>query len=285
VTKPARTVVVALSDTHGGSRLGLMPPDVLLLDDTGPEPRTWTPAQTSVQRWLWDCYVQDMAAVVELAGRAPIVLIHGGDATQGNRYPEACVSTRVSDQLAIALANIEQWYRLKNLRSVVLAHGTGSHEFQEGSAPTVLAAELGKRYKKPRTVTTKHGLLDVDGAKLDVAHHGAGPGGRAWLTGNELRYYAKSQMLDEITRGGVPPAAVIRGHYHHGVHETVRVGGYTTEAFVLPAYCGMTHYATQVTRSAYLLSCGLVALVIEGGRVVGVHELWRTLDLRQEEVV
>ena len=33
-------------------------------------------------------------------------------------------------------------------------------------------------------------------------------------------------------------------------------------------------------------SCaGMVALVIEGGRVVGVHELWRTLDLRQEEAV
>jgi hypothetical protein len=285
MTKPARTVVVALSDTHGGSRLGLMPPDVLLLDDTGPEPRTWTPTQTAIQRWLWECYLQDMAAAQDIAGKSPIVLIHGGDSTHGNRYPESCVSTRVNDQLAIALANLEPWYRLKNLRSVVLIQGTGAHEFGEGSAAATLAAELGRRYRKPRTICTLHGLLDVDGAKLDVAHHGAGPGGRAWLTGNELRYYTRSLMLDEITRGNKPPAVVLRAHYHSGVHETVRVGGHATEAFVLPSFCGLTHYATQVTRSAYLLSAGMVALVIEGGRVVGVHELWRTLDLRQEEVV
>jgi len=285
VTKPARTIVAALSDTHAGSRKGLMPPDVQLLDDTGPEPRTWTPTQTGIQRWLWECYQEDMACAREIAGKSPIVLIHGGDATQGNHYPEACVSTRVADQLAIALANIEPWYALRNLRSVVLVQGTGAHEFGEGSAAVTLAAELNKRYRKPRTLTALHGLLNVDGARIDVAHHGAGPGGRAWLTGNELRYYAKSLMLDEITRGNEPPAAVLRAHYHHGVHETVRVGGHATEAFVLPAYAGMTHYATQVTRSAYLLSAGMVALVIEGGRVVGVHELWRTLDLRQEEAV
>ena len=285
MTKPARTIVAALSDTHAGSRKGLMPPDVQLLDDTGPEPRTWTPTPTQMQRWLWGCYVQDMADVVELAGRAPIVLIHNGDMTQGNHYPEACVSTRVADQLAIALANIEPWYALRNLRSVVLVQGTGAHEFGEGSAAVTLAAELGKRYRKPRTITTLHGLLNVDGARIDVAHHGAGPGGRAWLTGNELRYYTRSLMLDEITRGNKPPAVVLRAHYHSGVHETVRVGGHATEAFVLPAYCGLTHYATQVTRSAYLLSCGLVALVFEGGRLVDAQTFWRTLDLRQEVAV
>jgi hypothetical protein len=265
--------------------MGLMPPDVLLLDDTGPEPRTWTPTQTSIQRWLWDCYVQDMAAVVELAGRAPIVLIHGGDATQGTRYPEACVSTRVADQLAIALANIEPWYALRGLRSVVLVQGTGSHEFGEGSSAVTLAAELGKRYRKPRTLTTRHGLLNVDGARIDVAHHGAGAGGRAWLTGNELRYYTRSVMLDEVVRGNTPPAALVRAHYHSGVRETVRVGEHVTEAFVMPCYCGLTHYAVQVTRSAYLLSCGMVALVFEGGKLVDAHTFWRSLDLRQEVAV
>jgi hypothetical protein len=285
VTKPARTVVVALSDTHAGSRMGLMPPDVALLDDTGPEPRTWTPTQTSIQRWLWECYQEDMQAAREIAGKSPIVLIHGGDSTQGNHYPETCVSTRMADQLAIALANLEPWYALRNLRSVVLVQGTGSHEFGEGSAAVTLAAELGKRYRKPRTLTTRHGLLNVDGARIDVAHHGAGPGSRAWLTGNELRRYAQSLLIDEALRGNAPPAAVLRAHFHAGVHETVRVGGHATEAFVPPCYSGMTHYATQVTRSGYLLSCGMLALVIEGGRVVGVHKFWRTLDLRQEEVV
>lgn len=281
----SRKVLAVFSDTHAGSQHGLMPPDVALLDDTGPEPRTWTPVQSAIQRWLWQCYSEDMAAVKEIAGRAPVVLVHAGDLTQGVRYPEACVSTRAADQYAIGLANLEPWYQWRNLSAVCLVHGTGSHEFGEGSAPITVGAELSKRHPKVRTFTTRHGLLDVDGARVDVAHHGVGPGARSWLRGNVLRYYTRSLMIGEIERGRTPPAAVVRAHYHDGVHETVREGGHICEALVLPCYCGLTHYAIQVTGSAYLLSCGMAALVFEDGRLAQVHELWRTLDLRQEERV
>ena len=100
-----------------------------------------------------------------------------------------------------------------------------------------------------------------------------------------MRYYTKSLMLDEALRGNTPPAALVRAHYHTGVRETVRVGGHVTEAFVMPCYCGLSHYAVQVTRSAYLLSCGMVALVFEGGRLVDAQTFWRSLDLRQEVAV
>ena len=281
----SRALVVAFADTHAGSKLGLMPPDAQLLDDTGPEPRTWTPTQTAIQRWLWDRYTEDMAAVRDIAGRAPVVVVLNGDITQGVRYPEACVSTRAADQYAIGLANLEPWYGWRNLSAVCLVHGTGSHEFGEGSAPVTIAAELAKRYPRVRTFTTRHGLLDVDGARVDAAHHGTGPGGRAWLRGNTLRYYTRSLMISEIERGRTPPVALVRAHYHDGVHETVREGGYICEAVVLPSYCGLTHYAIQVTSSAYLLSCGMAAFVFESGRLVATHELWRQLDLRQEERV
>lgn len=280
-----RKIVAVFADTHGGSKLGLMPPGVQLLDDTGPEPQTWTPQPTAIQKWLWGCYQEDMAAVVGIAGKSPIVLVHAGDLTQGTRYPEACVSARAADHFAIGMANLEPWYALKNLRSVCLVQGTSSHEFGDGSAPTIIGGELSKRYKRVNTFVVKHGLLNIDGARMDVAHHGAGTGGRAWLTGNELRYYTRSVMLDEVVRGNAPPAALVRAHYHSGVRETVRVGEHVTEAFVMPCYCGLTHYAVQVTRSAYLLSCGMVALVFEGGKLVSAHTFWRSLDLRQEVAV
>ena len=280
-----RKILVVMADTHGGAKQGLMPPDVQLLDDTGPEPRTWTPTQTAIQAWLWECYQNDIASVTALAGKSKIVLVHNGDLTWGVRYPECAVSGRAADQYSIALANLEPWYALRNLAKVVLVQGTGSHEFGEGSSPIVVGGELAKRYKRVTTICTRHGLLDVDGAGVDVAHHGPTPGGRSWLTGNQLRYYTRSVMIDDILLGNEPPAAIVRAHYHTGIRETVREGGHVCEAFVLPSYCGMTHYAVQVTRSAYLLSCGLVALEFVDGALREVYPFWRSVDLRQREAV
>ena len=280
-----RKILAVMADTHAGAKQGLMPPDVQLLDDTGPEPRTWTPTQTAIQQWLWECYQADMASVVALAGKSKIVLVHNGDLTWGARYPECAVSGRAADQYSIALANLEPWYKLRNLAEVVLVQGTSTHEFGEGSSPIVVGGELAKRYGKVKTICTRHGLLDVDGATVDVAHHGPTPGGRSWLTGNQLRYYTRSVMIDDILNGNAPPVVVLRAHYHTGIHETVREGGHVCEALVLPSYCGMTHYAVQVTRSAYLLSCGMVAVVFDDGKVTGVHPFWRTLDLRQKESI
>jgi len=280
-----RKILAVMADTHAGAKQGLMPPDVQLLDDTGPEPRTWTPTQTAVQQWLWDWYVKDMASVAALAGKSPIVLVHNGDLTWGARYPECAVSGRAADQYAIAIANLEPWYKLRNFAKLLLVEGTGSHEFGEGSAPITVGAELAKRYPRVSTTSTRHGLLSIDGAKIDIAHHGPTPGGRSWLTGNQLRAYTRSVMLDDLLADKAPPTALLRAHYHTAIRETVREGGHTCEAFVLPSYCGMTHYAVQVTRSAYLLSCGMVALEFVDGALRGVHPFWRTLDLRQEEAV
>jgi len=276
-----RKVIAFIADTHAGHKLGLMRPGVELLDDSGPKAAVWAPTATALQQWLWSCYEADMASVLALAGRSKIVLVHNGDITWGTRFPSQLVSTRLSDQLLIAMDNLQPWYAMKNLQTVLLLQGTESHEFGEGSAPIAIVAQLSKRYPKVSTMCPRHALLSIDGLLVDTAHHGPGAGGRSWLTGNELRYYTRSIMLDDLVGGRKPPDVVVRAHWHTGIHETVRLNGATCEAFVLPAYCGLTHHATQVSRSAYLLSCGMVALEVVDGKVAGVYPFWRTLDLRQ----
>ncbi|MEN6532616.1 MAG: hypothetical protein ABFD89_03075, partial [Bryobacteraceae bacterium] len=81
---------------------------------------------------------------------------------------------------------------------------------------------------------------------------------------------------------------IVRSHYHTYVRETVRVHGVrevVTDVIVTPAYCGMTEYATQATRSGYLISCGLVVLEIVDGVLREIHPFVRSVDLRREEVL
>jgi len=283
-----RRIVVALSDTHAGHRLGLMPPQLTLYDEAPDGTLApYTPTLSAVQQWLWRCYTDDMAAVVALAGDDPVTVIHNGDLTWGRKYATELVSTREANQYLIACANLEPWLRLPNLTAMRLSHGTGSHGFQEGTDVSLISELLRARFPESDIGVCRHGLADVDGVLVDYAHHGPPPGTRNWLSGNNLRYYVRSLMMDEIQRGRVPPRAVLRAHYHQYVRETVRIQCGDTEhvsdIVLTPAYCGLSEFAQQATRSAYLIGCGLVALEIVDGRLADIHSLTRAIDLRREE--
>jgi hypothetical protein len=285
----SRTIVVWISDTHGGHRLALMRPGVVLFqEDERGNQVPYQPQPTAVQRYLWACYEEDRRRVAELARGDRIIVVHNGDLTQGLKYANELVSTREADQYLIAVDNLRPWFALPNLAALRLCHGTGSHGFLEGSADVLVGEHLRALYPGRDVAGLRHGLLSVDGVTFDYAHHGPVPGGRHWLTGNVLRYYVRSLMLDEITRGREPPRVVVRSHYHSYVRETVRVPGEperVTDGVITPAYAHLSEHAAQVTRSAYLITCGLVACEVTDGRLVDVHPFTRTVDLRREETL
>ncbi|GAG09406.1 unnamed protein product, partial [marine sediment metagenome] len=170
-----------------------------------------------------------------------------------------------------------------------LVYGTESHEFGQGTAPELVAAQLRLALPGRDIKTVRHGLFDIDGVVFDCAHHGSGPGSRAWLRGNIARYYTRSLMMDDLLAEKKPPRVVLRAHYHTHLRETVRIRPngheYVTDFVLTPSYCGMTHYALKVTRSSYMLGCGLVAFEIVDGALEGVHPFVRTVDLRTEEAL
>jgi len=279
------------SDTHGGHKLGLLHPDTIIMEE-GPdgEADEFTPALTATQRWLWECYQQDIESVRELAGNDAIVVVHNGDLTWGLKFPEGVVSFTPFGQTSIALWNMRPWLDLPNLRAMRFIHGTASHEFGQGSTSLAVAHELELLASASGLETNigarRHSLLSIDWVSFDCAHHGPSAGMRQWTTGNQLRYYLKSLMNDEIVRHREPPRVTVRSHYHTYCRETVRIGTeYESDIVVTPAYCGMSHYAVQATRSAYLQGCGMVAFEIVDGRLRDIRPFVRTLDLRTEEAI
>jgi len=273
-----------MADSHGGHKLGLCNPQVKLPEEDAEGKERWiSPPISPVQQWLWECYEEDRAKVVELAHGDPITLIHNGDITWGTRFPDGLMTSRIVDQFIIAEANLLPWFLLPNLTTVRLMHGTQSHECGEGSAPMIVAKGLGDMGRDVRTA--RHGLYDIGGVDMDIAHHGPSLGIRHWLRGRTLRYATQSLMMDCVTKGKKPPDVLLRAHRHEMVWITERYQGYTCEAIALPAYCGMTHFAVQVTQSSYMLTCGLVALVIEDNKLVGVYPFTRDIDLRTKETL
>jgi hypothetical protein len=279
----ARIILALESDLHGGNKLGLMRPGIILEDlQQSGDKREWQPEATESQRALWSLRVENICKVMALIGDGELHYAQCGDATQGVKHPAELVSTRLADQITIAVDNAEQMIALPGLKSAVFIIGTAAHNFAQGSADVLITHQLKDRYPDIPIHLNYHALVDYSGYTVDYAHHGAYPGSREWLRGNSVRYYLQSLMLHQIRHGRKPPDLVVRGHYHSPVIETVRLGGYTSTAVVLPSMCMIDDFAHQAARSPDDVTCGMMVVEIVDGRLVDIHQLTRTYDTRTE---
>lgn len=271
-----RRIIALLGDMHSGSRLGLLNPATRLLDDDGAE---YAPTMTATQSWLWDCYEDALIQTMTLADGDPVTLIHNGDVCQGDRHGPL-VSPLVADQAAIAVANLVPWLALGTVTGMVLVTGTEAHDYSGGSAEQIVAQAMSE-YLDVRYMT--HGLLDVDGVLLDVAHHGPHPGARVWLKGNIARFYLRDRIIGEIGRGNPVPALYVRAHRHEPVDETLSMYGHHSRLIVTPSWQGAGQYVRNVAQSLPHICCGMAAAEIVDGRLVAVHWYRYELDLRRRE--
>lgn len=284
----SRTVVAFFSDSHANHKLGLLNPETVLYhEDQEGRLIPVQPELTATQRYLWEAYEADRAAVLAFAAGDPLVVIHNGDATQGTKYQDHLVSTRVADQVTMAVANFRPWFEM-GVRTMRVVKGTGSHVLGEGSTEILIAQQLAAEFPDADVKALYHGLLCVDGVKIDYAHHGPYPGSRNWLRGNVARYYLRSYMLDEFAAGRTPADVLLRSHYHTwippeslGVEFRGRV--HWSWLVLTPSYCGLGAYGRQATRSTHRQTHGLVALEIVDGRLGNIRPFKRSIDLRTKE--
>jgi hypothetical protein len=251
-----RRLVAVLSDTHGGHTLGLLNPETVLPEeDENGDVRWVSPRLSLYQEFLWTTYTANLQALVELARGDEVVAVHNGDLTQGQKYPQHWVSTRMADQILIAIANMQPLVSLSLVKTVRFAKGTGSHVFDEGSSTILVAMQLQNQFQEKDIEAVYHGLIDVDGVTFDYAHHGPSGGIREWTKGNQVRYYLRSQMMGEMMDGRRPPRVYLRSHYHTFVQETVCEefcgDPVVSDLVVTPSYCGLGDHGIRATRSIY----------------------------------
>jgi len=278
-----RIIIAQESDRHGGNRLGLMNPDVILEDlQQNGSVKLWQPKQSESQRELWKLELENVDKLRELARKDPVHYIEDGDATQGIKHPAELVSDRLADQITIAVANSKPIYGLKNLKTARYAVGTGAHNLGQGSTDILIVNQLKVMYPKVDIDLCYHGLVHYGEFVVDFAHHGPYTGSREWLKGNVARYYLQSMMIHAIKHGRKPPDLVIRGHYHTPVIETVRLNGFTSHIVVSPSMCMVDDFAHQAAKSPDDVTCGMLCFEVVDGKLLDVHQFTRTFDTRTE---
>lgn len=282
-----RRVVVGIADIHSGHRLGLLNPDTVLVrerDDGSDE--EWSPELSETQKYLWRLYQQNIQQLLAFAGKDEIVVVHNGDATQGDAHGGTIPDVTRADQRTIAKFNLLPLARLPQVRLVRLVTGTEVHvpESAEAKVAWSLRQETGKD-----VAACHHSRIAVSGVLFDLAHHGPFPGSRDWLKGNVAFYYLKDHVYQDRRLGRCPARVYMRAHYHDYVpvrFEEFWAGErHIYDLTVLPSFAGMTRYAAKATRSKSSLTNGVVCYEIVDGRLGRIEPFMETLDLRTEEVI
>ena len=294
MTISRRCCVLQLSDLHGGHWLGLYNPDTTLWrsgveadDETGVvtmlDPEPYTPTPTAMQRWLWQCYQEDLVEAMVIADGDPLAVTLGGDLAHGDKYSDGIMDSNKANQLEIAMRAMAPLYELDNLHAVYVILGTEAHNWGEGALELEVAARMRSEHPSVVTEPHHHAGVHIGDVWLDIAHHGASKGIRSWTSGNQMRYYTRSLMQNRVNRWKRPPNVVTRGHYHSWWRELVTVEpDWHCWSVLLPAYCGITPHARKSTRSEQWQTCGAALIEVVDNGVREVHRLGgaeREIDL------
>lgn len=286
-----REIIVGMADSHAGNNQALLNPDTILeRDDESGQVHSYHPQLTPFQELVFANYMEHINKVVKLAGKDKITLIHNGDLTQGNRFEENWVSSRLSDQIMIAYYNLKPWMKLKNLSLIRIAKGTGVHVFKEGSSEIIVSRLLQSEFQDKNISCIYHGLLTLNNFIIDYAHHGPFPGSREWLKGNISLLYLKDIMKRSLKSGHRPPDLVLRAHFHeYSRAQHVEQWGdndeYISTLVTLPSYCGGGDNGIKASRSRDTLQIGLCAFEIVDGKLLTVHRFFENYDIRTKETI
>jgi hypothetical protein len=286
-----RTIGLCISDTHAGFKLGLMNPEVRLYerDEIGNNVE-YSPKPTPVQEYFWELLLYGCREAREFANGDPIVLMHFGDATHGDRYPKTLVSTEIADQPTIAVANMEPLFELPNVRSFRLVAGTDAHNFDDANAEKMIVDRLKLIYPEVNVGFVMQGLAHIDGIDIEYAHRGPWTGHRFHLKGNVAHQWLRDRMTQELLAGRTPPRLYGFGHFHEWlfVTETVSIGDmdYTSSLMIVPSFNFPNLWTIAQTQAKSTYTHGMVALEIVDGELVGSpRRFTMTTDVRTKEIL
>lgn len=163
--QPKTAIVVAVSDTHCNSTVGLLPPTVQF--DDGSE-RTSGPEQ----RWLWDRWLELIAHIQELKRRhrGRVVVVFNGDGPDRNAYSGGYDLLTLS-RSEIVRFTVEALMPMREIADVWISNrGTPAHEGGSGELCELVAERLNATKHERGSWSWWNTRLEVEGVDFFFGH-------------------------------------------------------------------------------------------------------------------
>lgn len=235
------TSVLLLADTHIGSSVALCKPSVTL--DDGGEYRA-SPGQS----WLWRCW-NEMLEQVEREKTGDLYTVINGDAVEGDtkRRSLQTISRNPATITKLAADILDPLAKMS--AGLFFVRGTGAHVGKSAHLEEQLAVDMdGTACPETGARSWYHLPLEVEGVRLDIAHHpGVGVGRNPWTAYNAIHTLAARVLFEYANAGRAIPHLVIRSHNH--VYRD-SLDDYRVRAITLPAWTLATEYIQMIAPGA-----------------------------------
>jgi hypothetical protein len=255
------TLIAVVSDVHAGSSVSVCSPKIEL-DDGGEY------VASKSQQWLWQNWLNFWERVKTIRDRenAKLYQIWNGDLTEGSHHSSTQIlsgNSSVQAQVVAALMKVpldlapdKMWF----------IRGTEAHVGKSAEGEEKIADGL-RRDKRPivkdrdtGTSSHWHAKLEVDGVRLDFAHHGR-IGQRPWTKPNVTMNLAAEIFYEHAARGEPWPHIAVRSHFHTYVDTG---GAHPVRVIQTPAWQLHTAFAHKVVTEK-LADIGGVLILIKDG--------------------
>lgn len=271
----ARAVVLAItSDQHCGSTVALCPPRIALDDGGAYE-------ASKAQQWLWQSWEAfwKRAAALRAAHDADLYTVFNGDMVDGNHHGTTQIlSGNPNAQAAVVDACLKPVLALKP-EQMFFVRGTDAHVGQSATAEERIASGLWKD-KRPvqrdparDTASWWHLTMDIQGVRLDFAHHGR-VGTRPWTKPNVTANLAAEIFYDHAANGLPHPHLAVRSHMHQWVDTHDQ---HPTRVIQLAAWQLATSFVHRIAPGK-LADVGGILVTIKDGQLLEPEKVKFTPD-------
>ena len=263
------TKILLIGDLHCGSRVGLMPPEVRVVEEDG---EVETHKQTSeIQRILWRKFME----CVKDVGRVDITLVNG-DVVDGYGVKDKGAeqwNTDINTQVETACECLSQ---IRSKRFVI-TQGTPYHTSANPSGDEMVANHL-RKSGDSEVIFGTDAILRVNGLRLHCSHK-IGISSSAWMyRTTPVAKELVMALLNAQELGRID--GVIRSHAHYFVE--VKFGH--TFGMILPCWQARTPHMAKFGL-AFVPRNGYVVLnVSSDGRMEYDYEMF-SLKSRMPEVI
>jgi hypothetical protein len=251
--------LIIVSDLHIGSTVALCKPTVAL-DDGGSY--NLSPCQWQLWHW-WEDFISRVSL---LDGTKTLVL--NGDTIEGDskRRSHQIITQNRSTLTRIAVETLEPL--LSEVNKTYVVRGTEAHTDKSGSLEETIARDIGA---VSETEIKSHWflLLDIDGIRVDIAHH-TSMGGLPWTLNNAGNALAARTIMYYVTNGERVPDLVVRSHVHRWGDS---FDAFPLRAIITPAWTFATAYINRINPSN-IAQVGALIISIEDGKYEATK--WRT---------
>ena len=198
--------VLAISDPHCGSRVGLCPQDFMLYDGT-------VIKQNYIRQRMWEVFGRITRDGLKRIGNRPYLMLLVGDLTEGLHHGrKQIISEEMDDHKRCAIECLSPLAFNKNCVEVLGVKGTPTHvDLIENSILKALGA-------KPSITNPNEYALDkarfiVNGVLYDASHH-ISTTSRGYLEAGRASIHLGNLSYNYARDGLKVPQVVIKGHGH-----------------------------------------------------------------------